>query len=148
MRPRGTRSDGASGHLLGLDGLRGLAALAVLADHTVQHGSDQSAGVLRVLFGMGAQGLTVFFVLSGFLLYRPFAAALLDGTPMQPTRVYVRNRLLRILPAYWVVFVVAAFVVGVVYLHGDAQFHPGPGNVGRLTDPLTIAANLLLVQTL
>ncbi|MDH2444383.1 acyltransferase [Amnibacterium sp. CER49] len=133
--------------LVGLDGLRGLAAVAVLANHTAEHASGVDAGPLRILLELGAQGLTVFFVLSGFLLYRPFAAAVLDGAPLPATGRYLRNRALRILPAYWVVLLLAGFVLGLAYLHGDTMYFTRPGDVGRLTDPLTAAANLLLVQT-
>lgn len=38
--------------------------------------------------------------LSGFLLYRPFAAALLRARPRPDLAAYLRNRALRILPAY------------------------------------------------
>jgi peptidoglycan/LPS O-acetylase OafA/YrhL len=44
--------------------------------------------------------VAVFFVISGFLLYRPFVAARLGGTPVR-ARPYFRRRLLRIVPAYW-----------------------------------------------
>lgn len=46
-------------------------------------------------------GVAVFFVLSGFLLYRPFAAAHLEGRPRPSLGGYARNRFLRIYPAWW-----------------------------------------------
>jgi peptidoglycan/LPS O-acetylase OafA/YrhL len=36
-------------------------------------------------------GVTLFFVLSGFLLYRPFARATLDGSQRPSLRRYIRN---------------------------------------------------------
>ena len=53
-------------------------------------------------------GVTLFFVLSGFLLYRPFAAAVLRRTARPSLRRYAANRALRILPAYWVILLVVA----------------------------------------
>jgi peptidoglycan/LPS O-acetylase OafA/YrhL len=51
-------------------------------------------------------GVTLFFLLSGFLLYRPWAKAALAGTrPPQLGRYFLR-RAARILPLYWVVAVV------------------------------------------
>ena len=43
-------------------------------------------------------GVTLFFTLSGFLLYRPFAAAIARGTTHMSIRAYLRNRALRIVP--------------------------------------------------
>jgi peptidoglycan/LPS O-acetylase OafA/YrhL len=59
-------------------------------------------------------GVTVFFVLSGFLLYRPFLAADLDGAP--PIRVadFGRRRVLRIVPAYWIALTLLAIYPGLV----------------------------------
>jgi peptidoglycan/LPS O-acetylase OafA/YrhL len=50
-------------------------------------------------------GVTLFFSLSGFLLYQPFVAAALSGSPFPKVGTYFRNRALRILPAYWVILV-------------------------------------------
>ncbi|MEA2684667.1 MAG: hypothetical protein QOK05_2995 [Chloroflexota bacterium] len=49
-------------------------------------------------------GLYLFFVLSGYLITRSFAAAYVDGRDMPGLGRYVRNRLLRIVPAYWAIF--------------------------------------------
>ena len=50
-----------------LDGLRTIAALTVFLGHAFA----LSAGFTRVTFA----GVTMFFVLSGYLLYRPFVKA-------------------------------------------------------------------------
>lgn len=86
-----------------------------------------------------AAGVTLFFALSGFLLYRPIAAAILRGTPLPSVRGYLRNRALRILPAYWAVLVVAAIVGAVV-----VRYHAGVvlGSLG----PSTLLQNALLIQ--
>lgn len=55
-------------------------------------------------------GVTVFFVISGFLLWRPFARSLLSGEALPSPRGYLRNRLLRILPAYWLVLIISYFM--------------------------------------
>ena len=52
-------------------------------------------------------GVTVFFVISGYLLYRPFARALLHDRARPGFRRYARHRILRIVPAYWVVVLVS-----------------------------------------
>jgi peptidoglycan/LPS O-acetylase OafA/YrhL len=59
-------------------------------------------------------GVSVFFVISGFLLYRPFATAHFQGSaPTSMGKFWVR-RLRRIVPAYWTVFLVVTYV-----LHAD-----------------------------
>ena len=93
-----------------IDGLRGLAALSVFAFHgwlytmPVPNASqrstvgDYAAHELRL-------GLVLFFVLSGFLLSRPWFAAALDERRPPDLRRYLRARVARIAPAYYVALI-------------------------------------------
>ena len=72
-----------------------------------------------------AFGVTLFFSLSGFLLYRPFAASLLGDRPLPSVRVYARNRGLRILPAYWVILLVTAVLMASVSVRFEGRLVPG-----------------------
>jgi peptidoglycan/LPS O-acetylase OafA/YrhL len=47
-------------------------------------------------------GVTLFFLISGFLLYRPFIAHRAGGARAPATGEYAKRRFLRIYPAYWV----------------------------------------------
>ena len=95
-----------------VDSLRAVAALSVLGFH--------AAFVLGRLDGGGAGpwlaeldvGVVLFFAISGFLLYRPFVVARLEGAPLPSLRDYARRRVLRIVPAYWVALTVIALAVG------------------------------------
>ena len=58
-------------------------------------------------------GVSVFFVISGFLLYRPFVRARLDRQPPPRTGPYAWRRFLRIVPAYWVALTVVTIWLGV-----------------------------------
>lgn len=91
-----------------LEGLRAVAALAVLVTH-VSLNAMGNHGPFGGLLARLDVGVAVFFVLSGYLLYRPFAAALLRDEPLPSVRRYFRHRFLRIVPLYWVV-VVASFL--------------------------------------
>lgn len=134
--------------LAGIEGLRGIAAISVLFYHLGLAASDQVlAGPVDLLLTLCDQGLTLFFVLSGFLLFRPFATTLMEGKPLPSIPRYARNRLLRIYPAYVAVFAVTALIVGTAFVKGSTH-GLGPDNIGRLTDPLQIIANLMLVQML
>jgi peptidoglycan/LPS O-acetylase OafA/YrhL len=135
---------GAS-RLAGIEGLRAVAATAVLTHHvwllSVAPGADHvnEGGPVGRLATDLRFGLILFFALSGFLLYRPFAAAVLGHRPMPNVAAYARNRVLRIVPAYWVILLATAFVLQTAIVHY-------PFDIGALTDVGTLAANLFLVQ--
>ena len=129
-----------------LEGLRGVAAWGLVLYHTWVFSSGSALawdlGPATVFLPALQSSVVLFFVLSGFLLYRPFAAALAAGEPFPSVRAYFRNRALRILPAYWVVVLVSSAV-----LNADVvAVHTGGNVVGALASPGAVARNLLLVQ--
>lgn len=93
------------GRFASLDGYRAIAALGVLVFHVAGSapvGLTNDGTLLGgVLGNLGNFGVAVFFVLSGFLLYRPYAATDLSGEPQPSTLRFYRHRFLRIVPAYW-----------------------------------------------
>lgn len=94
-----------------LDGLRAVAVGAVLLTHVGFQTGRTGDGQLGALLARLDVGVTVFFLLSGFLLYRPFAVAHLEGRAGPPVRDFLRNRALRVLPAYLVLVVVVVPVL-------------------------------------
>lgn len=105
--------------IAGLNGVRALAALAVVVHHAASvSGSTASSGAASRLASVLDGGVAVFFVLSGFLIYRPFADAHLDGTGAPLTGPYVWRRLVRIVPAYWAALTIL-WIVGAVSLGND-----------------------------
>jgi peptidoglycan/LPS O-acetylase OafA/YrhL len=133
--------------MAGIEGLRAVAALSVVLYHVKLDATTQDyTGPVGNVLAFTDQGLTLFFVLSGFLLFRPFASAALQDKPLPSVRRYAWNRFLRITPAYLVIFAVTALIIGTVYIQGSTH-GVGPDNIGRLTDPGKILANILLVQT-
>ena len=68
--------------------------------------------------------MALFFALSGFLLYRPFAAAVLRGEALPSIRGYFRNRALRILPAYWAILLVSALLLETTLVRNGSQLRP------------------------
>lgn len=132
--------------LRGIEGLRALAACVVVLHHvfvfvpTAGGAPVALPGPAERLLLDAQWGLVLFFALSGFLLFRPFAAAILRGTPAPDPRRYLRSRALRILPAYWAILLVVALVAGTAIVRFP--------EVGRLTDPGVLLPDLLLAQGL
>jgi peptidoglycan/LPS O-acetylase OafA/YrhL len=95
-----------------MDSLRAVAALSVLLTHTgFLSGANISTWYGQYLARLDI-GVTIFFLLSGFLLYRPFVSARLGERERPRIPDYSRRRLLRILPAYWLALTVLAIWPG------------------------------------
>ncbi|HEX5620176.1 MAG TPA: acyltransferase [Solirubrobacteraceae bacterium] len=95
-----------------LDSVRAIAALSVLVFHASFWSNITLTGswVAPFLSRLDV-GVAIFFVLSGFLLYRPFVRSHLNGTPAPRAGAYGWRRALRILPAYWLALTVIAIVI-------------------------------------
>lgn len=101
---------------IALEGVRAVSALAIVVVHAASFtGATSVPGGLTDGAGPWMQHLTagvaVFFVLSGYLLFRPFVAADLAGRASPPVGPYLLRRLVRIFPAYWVALAVSAAVL-------------------------------------
>lgn len=88
-----------------LDGIRGLAAVAVLAFHvwlfSEAHSTMRRSEPWDWFFAELSLGLYLFFVLSGYLMFRPFVARVGGDGAWPGLRTYVRKRVVRIVPAYY-----------------------------------------------
>ncbi|HEX2850834.1 MAG TPA: acyltransferase [Acidimicrobiales bacterium] len=102
-----------------LEGLRGLAAVSIVAYHAAIDTKAILSSAAGAALARLDVGVAVFFVLSGFLLYRPFVVAHLAGRSFPRLTPYLRNRFLRIFPAWWL-----AFGVVTLGLHRIGFFHP------------------------
>ena len=96
----------------GLDAVRALGATAVVATHCAFWTGRTTHGPFAAVLARMDVGVALFFVLSGFLLFRPFAVARSRATPWPVTETYLIRRALRILPAYWVVVAVSLISLG------------------------------------
>ena len=97
-----------------LDGLRAIAVLAVVALHSrpaVRTPDDfQLLGIdVEFVFASSYMGVDLFFVLSGFLLARPWFTAELTGKPRPDLPTFWRRRLARIVPGYYFSIIATVF---------------------------------------
>jgi peptidoglycan/LPS O-acetylase OafA/YrhL len=95
------------------DSLRAIAALSVLCFHAAFVSRVfTSDSFVRPYMSHLDVGVTVFFLISGFLLYRPFVRARLHREESPHVGAYAWRRFLRIAPAYWVALTAIAIWFG------------------------------------
>lgn len=97
-----------------LDGYRALAALMVLTTHVAFSTGEILTPLLGPILGRMDFGVTIFFLLSGFLLYRPWARAAMTAGQGPTVGTYALRRAVRILPAYWAMVVVTLLVLSLL----------------------------------
>jgi peptidoglycan/LPS O-acetylase OafA/YrhL len=110
-----------------LDGVRAIACLIVVEYHLSLITTNdiplwkpsQFSVFLNALTFAGDTGVTLFFILSGFLLFLPYAKALLFHAPWPSLRQFYLRRALRILPAYYVTLFLMMLIYHPEYLHRD-----------------------------
>lgn len=115
-------------HLFVLDGLRAVAFLAVLLYHCMYDvvfpthlwaPSGKMQTLLAATLDFGESGVILFFLLSSFLLFLPFAKALLfEGQWPAIPRFYIR-RICRILPGYYAAIFLMILFFHPEFLHSD-----------------------------
>ncbi len=101
--------------LIGLDGVRAIACLAVIFHHIAQKLSPQIQPTFIREIGsfllMGNTGVSVFFVLSGFLLSYPFWKRFYNDEGFPDMRQYALRRAARIMPGYYASFLVCSLLI-------------------------------------
>jgi len=144
-----------------LDSLRGLAAVGILLYHCWLLSGEPAlgGGPVRDVLSAGFLAVTLFFVLSGFVLFLPVARR--EGV-FGPVGPYARRRLARVVPAYYAVLALCLLAypllttgamegrvtVDSVLAHGvfaqqEARLLPGySGALGFAVDPVVWTLSL------
>src|SRR5579863_9210440 len=107
-----------------LDGVRAVAFLIVMVFHINRMTGDSlwnrmANQIASSVSTAGGTGVTLFFVLSGFLLFMPFAKSLLFESQWPLARVFYMRRVLRIVPAYYVCLFIIILTTHPEYLQPD-----------------------------
>ncbi len=118
-----------------LTGIRAVAALLVVGTHAAYTTGKYVQGYWGLVGARLEIGVPIFFVLSGFLLFRPWVKSAATGAPPPSLSRYARHRVRRIMPAY-VITVLFAYV-----LYHFREAGPNPGHTW-----LGLVRNLTLTQ--
>jgi len=140
-----TRKKPSSGkNITSLDGLRGLAALIIVADHTIGQ-----------VIGIGAIGVWLFMALSGFLLAKPFVKHPENALSLQYMTHFFSRRIRRIVPLYYA-YLTVIFLMNMRYDEAFRHFMFLQGDgvlwvinqemVFYLSVPFIMAMNYLLFR--
>src|SRR2546423_11977367 len=96
-----------------IDAVRAVACLWVMLFHAAYlTGFIHSGNVLRPWVAQAGTAAMVFFLVSGFLLYRPFVQASVAGERAPSSITFWWRRLLRVVPGYWVALKLINLVLG------------------------------------
>jgi peptidoglycan/LPS O-acetylase OafA/YrhL len=95
----------------GLNGIRAFGAFCVLTTHVGFHSGAALNSTFNGLLSRLDVGVAIFYVISGFLLFRPHAEAWVLGGSAPATRRYLWHRVLRIFPALWLAIIAAALLL-------------------------------------
>lgn len=108
-----------------LDGIRGLCAMAVVVTHVAfstvvlpSAAGSPPSGFWSIIAAGQVGAIGPFFVMSGMLLYRPFARHAISGTGYPALGRFFLRRAARLLPAFWLVVVFSLLVLNLSSLTG------------------------------
>lgn len=111
-----------------LDGLRAVAVLAVVVFHAWFYGGGGGPALVARALQMGAHGVDLFFVLSGFCLAYPYLRRFHDeGYVEFPLAIFAAKRVTRIIPPYWL----ALFIIVVLGLFNVVAAPPPLLDIAR-----------------
>jgi len=115
-----------------LTGVRALAAILVVGTHAAYTTGKYTHGYWGLVGARMEIGVPIFFVLSGFLLFRPWVKSAVTGRPPPSLSRYARHRVRRIMPAY-LVTVLTAYVLYHFRIAGPNPGHTWFGLLRNLT---------------
>jgi peptidoglycan/LPS O-acetylase OafA/YrhL len=107
-----------------VDGLRGLAILLVFGYHTWLFSWYTPPPPFDVLARTGYLGVDLFFLISGFCLFFPYARHALEAGAQQTVRTFAHRRFIKIVPSYLLALGVTLAVALPVYMKASESVQP------------------------
>ena len=98
-----------------LDGLRGLAIALVVLSHSGQTGYRPELDIGRASIALfplvvaGSLGVEMFFFLSGFVLFLPYARAMVGEGETPTIGHFIDRRFIKIVPSYYLALLATAY---------------------------------------
>ena len=121
---------------MGIEAARGIAAVLVILYHTSRH-IDLAfhAPILRAVFQFGHNGVDLFFVISGFIIYYVHFQDV--GRPERLVH-YASRRFSRIMPTYWVALVATLLMISL-------GTHPEPGIAALVSQSVFLPSGVPMI---
>jgi peptidoglycan/LPS O-acetylase OafA/YrhL len=119
--PAGLEQTSRVDRVASLTGIRAVAAILVVGTHAAYSTGKYTHGYWGLVGARMEIGVPIFFVLSGFLLFRPWVKSAATGGPPPSLSRYAWHRVRRIMPAY----VITVLVAYVLYHFRAAGPNPG-----------------------
>jgi peptidoglycan/LPS O-acetylase OafA/YrhL len=104
-----------AGHVRVLDGLRGVAIALVVLAHSGQTGYRPELDIGRTSIALfpfvvaGSLGVEMFFFLSGFVLFLPYARAMVGEGETPTIGHFIDRRFIKIVPSYYLALLATAY---------------------------------------
>jgi peptidoglycan/LPS O-acetylase OafA/YrhL len=118
-----------------LTGIRAVAALLVVGTHAAYTTGKYTHGYWGLVGARMEIGVPIFFILSGYLLFRPWVKSAATGGPPPSLSPYAWRRVRRIMPAY----IITVLLAYLIYHFRTAAPNPGHTWMG-------LVRNLTLTQ--
>jgi peptidoglycan/LPS O-acetylase OafA/YrhL len=125
-----SNSGSPKAHVGVIDGLRGVAILAVLWFHFHQLTglpAHFDIGNTRIDFsfleGSGYLGVELFFFISGFVLFYPYAKFVFEGAVKPSVREFVYRRFIKIIPSYYLSLILVVAFAPILFFPSHINLH-------------------------
>ena len=138
---RMSRSENTANHVGVIDGLRGVAILAVMWFHfhlltglSAQFDIGNASIDFSFLARSGYLGVELFFFISGFVLFYPYAKHVFEAALKPSVREFAYRRFIKILPSYYLSLIL-------IIALGPLMFFPSHVNVHSILTHITFTHN-------
>lgn len=112
-----------------INGLRGIAICSVVmhhlffADFLYGKGESHSSAIIQLFMSSGWLGVDIFFILSGLVLYLPYAKNKRFINKVEDFLPFYKHRFLRLFPLYWFISLISLVFMAHLGLNDPKFYH-------------------------